>query len=108
VEEATQPIPWKSKKWKTRKDEAGPSNAKAHERTLYPINQKKGVNELNMGSSTKTLVAIKKHKGKEKVFESIVELDEHINFLSFELIGDVNTFIAPLDGPKKERGASKP
>jgi hypothetical protein len=61
-----------------------------------------------MGSLTKTLVAPEKHKGKEKVFESIVESDEHINFDSFELTGDVNTFIALLDGPKKERGASKP
>jgi len=108
VKEATQPIPQKPKKKKTGKDEAGPSKAKAHERTLYPINQKKGVNELSMGSSTKTLVAPEKHKGKEKVFESIVESDEHIDFHSFELTGDMNTFIAPLDGPKNETGASKP
>jgi hypothetical protein len=56
-----------------------------------------------MGSPAKSTMAPKKHKGKEKVFELIVESYEHINFHSFEVNGDVNSLIAPLDGSKKEK-----
>ncbi|CAK9863742.1 unnamed protein product [Sphagnum jensenii] len=63
----------------------------------------KRVDEVNMGLSAKTLAALKKHKGKEKVFEPTVELDEHINFHSFELNGDMNSLITPSDAPKKEK-----
>lgn len=106
VEEVAQPIPWKSQK-KKKKDEANPSKAKAHERIPSHFKQRKGVDEVSMGLSTKILTAPKKHKGKEKVFEPIVELDEHINFHSFELNGDVNSLIAPSDGPKKEKGGKQ-
>jgi hypothetical protein len=91
----------KIQKKKIGKDDVGPSKAKAHERTFYLIKQRKGVDEVNMDSPAKTPTALKKHKGKEKVFEPIVKLDEHINFQSFELIGDVNFLIALLDRPKK-------
>ncbi len=37
VEEVAQPAPRKSKKKQMGKDEAGSSNAKAHEKTLSPI-----------------------------------------------------------------------
>jgi hypothetical protein len=107
VEETTQPTPQKSKKKKTRNDEMGPSKAKAHERTPYPIKQRKGVDEVNVSSSAKTPTTPKKHKGKEKVLKPIVESNEHINFHSFELNGDVNSLIAPLDGPKKEKGGKQ-
>jgi hypothetical protein len=60
-----------------------------------------------MGSLAKTPMAPRKHKGKEKVFEPIVELDEHINFHSFELNGDVNSLIAPSNGPTKEKGGKQ-
>jgi len=49
-----QPIPQKFKKKKTRKDEAGLSKAKAHEKTPSLIKQRKGMDEVNMGSPMKT------------------------------------------------------
>ncbi len=57
VEEATQLAPCKFKKKKMRKDEAGSSKAKAHERTPSLVKQRKGMDKVNMGSPLKTLVA---------------------------------------------------
>jgi len=87
-----------------RKDEMGPSKAKAHERIFSLVKQRKGVDEVNMGSLVKTLVAPQKQKGKEKVHEPIVEWDEHIDFHSFESSGDVNSLIALLDAPRQKGG----
>jgi hypothetical protein len=54
VEEAIEHIPRKSKKKKMGKDEVGSSKAKAHERTPSPIKQKKGMDEVSVGSLVKT------------------------------------------------------
>ncbi len=88
-------------------DEAGSIKAKAHERTPSPIKQRTGVHEVSMGSLAKNLVALKKHKGKEKVLEPIVESNEQVNFHFFESNGDVNFMTAPLDGPRKEKGGKQ-
>ncbi len=82
----------------------GPSKAKAHERTFSLVKQRKGVDEVNMGSPMKTLVAPQKQKGKEKVPEPIVEWDEHIDFHSSESSRDVNSLIALLDAPRQKGG----
>jgi hypothetical protein len=73
VEEVVKLVPQKPKKKKTWKDDAGLNKAKDHERTPSFIKQKKGEDEVSMGSLVKTLVALKKYKGKEKVTKSIVE-----------------------------------
>jgi len=80
VEEASKPPPQKTNKKKTGKDEATLSKAKSHERTPSLVKQRKGEGEVSMGSPTKIPMAPKKHKGKEKVLEPIVESSEHIDF----------------------------
>jgi hypothetical protein len=74
VEEVVKFAPQKpKKKKKTWKDEVGLNKAKDLERTPSFIKQKKGKDEVSMGSLAKTLVALKKYKGKEKISKSIVE-----------------------------------
>ncbi|CAM6030436.1 unnamed protein product [Sphagnum balticum] len=80
---------------------------KAHERTSSPVKQRKGVDKVNVGSPLKIPMALQKHKGKEKILKPMVELDEHINFHSLELSGDVNFLIAPLGAPRKEKGGKQ-
>jgi hypothetical protein len=80
VEEAAKPPPQKTKKKKTGKDEAGSSKAKSHERTPSLVKQRKGKGEVSVGSLMKIPVAPRKHKGKEKFPEPIVESSEHIDF----------------------------
>ncbi len=83
-----------------KKDEAGLSKAKAHEKTPFPIVQKRG-EKGSVGSLTQTPMAPKKNK-KEKVPKPREESFEHLNFhLSFELNGEVHSLILPLNGPKK-------
>jgi hypothetical protein len=82
VEEAAKSPPQKTEKKKTGKDEVGLNKAKSHEKTRSLVKQRKGEGEVNVGSSTKTPVALTKHKGKEKVLELIVELFEHVDFHS--------------------------
>jgi hypothetical protein len=60
-----------------------------------------------MGSLAKTLVPLKKYKGKEKVPKPIVESKEHIDFHSFKLTKDVNSLILLLNGPKRGKGGKK-
>jgi hypothetical protein len=50
VEEVVEPIPQNSKKKKMRKDEMGLSKTRAHGKTPPPIKQRKGVDEMSMGS----------------------------------------------------------
>jgi hypothetical protein len=54
VEEAVKHVSRKSKHKKMGKDEIGSSKAKAHERTLSLIKQRKGMDEVNVGSLVKT------------------------------------------------------
>jgi hypothetical protein len=83
-----------------QKDEVGPSKAKSHEKTPSLVKQRKGVDEVNVGSLVKTPVVPQKQKGKEKVPEPIVELDQHIDFHSSKSSGDMNSSIALLDAPR--------
>jgi len=82
VKEATKSPPQKTEKKKTGKDEVGLNKDKSHEKTRSLVKQRKGEGEVNVGSSTKTPMALTKHKGKEKVPELIVELFEHVDFHS--------------------------
>jgi hypothetical protein len=50
VEEAIQLVPRNSLKKKMRKDEASPNQARAHGRIPSLIKQRKGVDEVRMGS----------------------------------------------------------
>jgi hypothetical protein len=50
VEEVVEPIPWNLKKKKMRKDEAGLNKTRAHGIIPSPIKQRKGVDEMSMGS----------------------------------------------------------
>jgi hypothetical protein len=97
----------KSKKNKTWQMKQAQSKQRPMRGILPLFKQRKGVHEVSMGSLAKTLVTLKKHKGKEKVLEPIVESDEQVNFHSFESNGDVNFLIAPLDGPRKEKGGKQ-
>jgi hypothetical protein len=54
VKEVEQHVPQKFKNKKTRKDEVGPSKAKAHEKTPCLVKQRKGMDEVNVGSLVKT------------------------------------------------------
>jgi hypothetical protein len=60
VEKVAQLAPWKFKKKKTRKDEVSSSKAKAHERTPSFVKQRKGMDEVSMGSPIKTLAGLQK------------------------------------------------
>lgn len=80
-EEVAQPAPQKSKKKKTRKDEVGPNQKKAHERTLSLVKKRKGVDEVSVGSPIKTFTTPHKHKGKEKVPEPMVKLIHFVQTL---------------------------
>jgi len=71
---------------------------------LFEEGEKRGEKKGNVGSSTQTLVALKKNKGKEKKLEPREESLEHINFhLSFESNGDVHSLILLLNGLKKRK-----
>jgi glycerophosphoryl diester phosphodiesterase len=107
VEEVVKFAPQKPKKKKTGKDEVGLNKAKDHERTFSPIKQKKGEDEMSMGSLAKTLVALKKYKGKENFSKPIVESNEHVNLHSFKSSGDVNSLILLLNGPKRGKGGKQ-
>ncbi len=52
-------------------------------------------------------MAPQKHKRKEKVPKPIVESDEHLNFHSSKSSGDMNSLIAPLGAPRREKGAKQ-
>ncbi len=53
-------------------------------------------------------MAPRKHKGKEKVLEPIVESFEHIDFhFSFQSNGDVHSLIFLLNGPKRGQGGKQ-
>jgi hypothetical protein len=81
------------------------SEAKSHERTPSLVKQRKGKDEMSVGSPAKTSIAPKKHKRNEQVLEPIVELAKHINFhFSSKLNGDVHSLIIPLNGPKRGKG----
>ncbi len=57
---------------------------------------------MSVGLSTKTPMAPKKNKRKEKVHEPIMESLEHIDFhSSSESNGDVHSLIIPLNGLKR-------
>ncbi len=98
----------KSKKKKIGKDEASPNKAKAHERTPSPIKQRKGVDEVSIGSLVKIPATPQKQKGKEnKIPKPIVELDEHVDFHSSKSSENMNSFITPWGAPR-QKGANKP
>ncbi len=67
-----------------------PSKMKVHERISFLVKQRKGVDKMNVGSLVKIPATLQKHKGKEKILEPMVELDEHIDFHSSESSRDVN------------------
>jgi hypothetical protein len=54
VEEVVEPDPWKCKKKKMGKDEVGPSKARARGRNPSLVKQRKGADEVNVGSPVKT------------------------------------------------------
>jgi hypothetical protein len=60
-----------------------------------------------MGSLAKTLAALKKYKGKEKISKPIMESDEHVNLHFSESSGDVNSLILLLNGPKRGKGGKQ-
>jgi hypothetical protein len=62
------------------------------------------MDELNMGSLVKTPTTLQKQKGKEKNFKPIVDFNEHVDFHSSKLNGDVNSLIAPYGCAKAKRG----
>jgi hypothetical protein len=107
VEEVVKFAPQKPKKNKIRKDKVGLNKAKDHERTPSPVKQKKGKDEVSMGSLVKTFAAFKKYKEKEKVPEPIVDLNEHIDFHSSKSNGDVNSLIIPLNEPTRGKGGKQ-
>jgi len=98
-------VPRKSKKPKW--DEGGLNKTKAHERTLSPVKQRKGMDKVNVGPLIKTPTTPQKHKRKEKVLELIVELNEHFDFHSSKLNGDVNFFIAHLGVSRRGKGGKQ-
>jgi hypothetical protein len=51
------------------------------------------MDEMNMGSLVKILATPQKHKKKEKVLKLIMKSDEHLNFHSSKLSGDINSLI---------------
>jgi len=104
VEEAIEPTQRKCKKKKTRKDEASPSKARAHARTPSLVKQRKGVDEVSMGSHVKTPTTPQKQKGKEKILELIMESEEHIDFHSLKSNEDVNSLIVALGMPRQKGG----
>ncbi len=58
-----------------------------------------------MGSPVKTPAAPQKQKGKEnKIFKLVVELDEHVDFHSFESTGNMNSLIAFWGAPRQKGG----
>ncbi len=104
MEEAIEPTQRKCKKKKTRKDEASPSKARAHARTPSLVKQRKGVDEVSMGSHVKTPTTPQKQKGKEKILELIMESEEHIDFHSLKSNEDVNSLIVALGMPRQKGG----
>ncbi len=104
VEEAVEPTQRKCKKKKTRKDEAGPSKARAHDRTPSLVKQRKGVDEVSVDSPMKTPTTPQKQKGKEKIPEPIMESEQHIDFHSLESNEDVNSLIVALGMPRLKGG----
>ncbi len=62
------------------------------------------MDEVNVGSSVKTRTTFQKQKGKEKVFEPIVEFNEHVDFHSSKSSGHVNSLIVLLGVPRKKGG----
>ncbi len=106
VEEVVEPNPRKCKKKKMGKDEASPSKARAHERNPSFVKQRKGVDEVSVGSPVKTPTTPQKQKGKEKVLEPIVEFEKHVDFHSLESNGNVNSLIAPL-GVLRQKGGKQ-
>jgi hypothetical protein len=78
----------------------GLSKVKAYERTPSFVKSKKVENKVNVGSSTKTPMVLRKNK-REKVHEPIVESPKHIEFhSSFESNGDAHSLIIRLNGLK--------
>jgi hypothetical protein len=71
VEEAIKHVSRKSKKKKMGKDEVGSSKAKAHERTLSPIKQRKGLDKVSVGSPVKTPHNSLKAKGEGKFLNQL-------------------------------------
>jgi len=64
------------------------------------------MDELNMGSLVKAPTPLQKQKGKEKFFKPIVEFNEHGDFHSSKLNGDVNSLIAPM-GVLRQKGGKQ-
>jgi hypothetical protein len=70
---------------------------------LFPLSSKRREwDEVNVGSLVKNFVAPQSQRGKEKILDPIVELNEHINFHSFESSGDENSLIALLGVPRQK------